>query len=188
MERQNETPFFLLFLITIPALLFSQYISDDYRLDADIDIIKFNLFLKTPFQNSILSFDTMNDQLFFFELMTKNDLELNSSVYIRGPVASSVWEIYTEGISMDVFIDRMDEESTEFATDFRLNTLAYSKNFNVKPKIEIGMTAEELKSVLGPWNYEDGDAKIYYHDYQYIEFLFENDRIVKVLIIMVIDV
>jgi hypothetical protein len=175
-------------MLIIPTIIFAQFYKDKYKTGNNIDMEKINTLLEKPFNNSVISFNTMSDALFFFEIMSKNDMELQSSVYVRGPVASSEWKIRGDGISMDVFTERIWDDATEISNDYRLNSLSYSRNLNLDPVIKIGMPVSDLDKVLGKYNYKIENSYIYYTGSYSISCRTENGKIVSVLIIHIIDV
>ena len=105
----------LIFLLLCPTIGFAQHFSDEDKVADGIDAKKMNDVIGKPFNNSIISNATVYDsEFFFYELMAKNQITLESSLYIRGPHASSVWTIKSNTMEIDVFIDRSTRRVVAF--------------------------------------------------------------------------
>jgi len=178
----------LFFLMIIsPCLLFGQFYPDTFKVSDSIDILKFETVLKKPFNNALIAFMTkINNPFFFFEIMGKNDINLDSNLFIRGPVASSIWTIKTTNFQIEIFIDRISNDTT-IISNYYINTIAYSNNFNLDPIIKIGMTTEEVVNILGQWNYKKDSTIIYHSSIYSIQCQIESNKVLSVKMFRFID-
>jgi hypothetical protein len=140
-----------------------------------------NNYLSKPFGKSILSFKKIDNVYFYFDILTSLHKPVTSNVKYHERLL--FWIITFDSLYIEVYIENVLDDSKNIKYNYQVNVIEYTENYTLDPIIFIGMTEEELRTILGPWNYEYYDILVYYIGSHAIECTLDSEgKICRVLI------